>query len=124
MFSSYRCESPEYLLDFGIVIPKGPVSQTVIVTNNGLIPVSFVTNYKLLEGTGNVTPAPAVFTSLLSAQNRTFCVFKGFSAEFPQKKTLVCGQTQTFTVTFDPNECGLTPGRRSVLLLIQVLTDL
>ncbi|XP_013867590.1 hydrocephalus-inducing protein homolog [Austrofundulus limnaeus] len=93
-FKLSNCELSDYLLDFGIVIPEGSVSQTVTMTNNSLIPASFRTNCKHLTGTG-------------------------FSAEFQQPRTLLCSQTQTFTVKFDPKE-GLAPGRRSALLLIQV----
>lgn len=124
MFSSSRYELPEYLLDFGFVFPGASVSQTVTITNDGLVPVSFKTNCKGLAGTGNKTPAPALFTTLNTAQHRTLCVLKGFSAEFLQPMTLLCGQSQTFTAKYDANHGNPTPGRRSVLLLIKVLTDL
>lgn len=50
---SSRVLLPEYVLDFGYVIPGQTLSHTVNVTNTGSVAVSFHTNLKLLEGTGN-----------------------------------------------------------------------
>ncbi|XP_037834213.1 hydrocephalus-inducing protein homolog [Kryptolebias marmoratus] len=90
-----KSELPEYVLDFGLVIPDKAVSQSVNITNNGSVPVSFHANCKRLAGTG-------------------------FTAEFDHVKNLLCGETQTFTVTFDPDEPDLKTGKRDVLLPIQV----
>ncbi|XP_054864966.1 hydrocephalus-inducing protein homolog [Amphiprion ocellaris] len=86
---------PEYVLDFGYVILGSVVSHTVNVTNSGSIPVSFSGNYKNLAGTG-------------------------FTAEFERVKNLPCGETQTFTVKFDPQGANVKMGDMSVIMLIQV----
>ncbi|XP_027128846.1 hydrocephalus-inducing protein homolog isoform X3 [Larimichthys crocea] len=84
---------PEYVLDFGSIIPGKVLSHTVNVTNTGSVPVSFHANCKNLIGTG-------------------------FSAEFERVKNLPCGETQTFTVKFDPQ--GANMGDISVVMTIQV----
>lgn len=43
---------PEYVLDFGSIIPGKVFSHTVNVTNTGSVPVSFHANCKNLIGTG------------------------------------------------------------------------
>lgn len=43
---------PEYVLDFGSIIPGKVLSHTVNVTNTGSVPVSFHANCKNLIGTG------------------------------------------------------------------------
>ncbi|KAG7269215.1 LOW QUALITY PROTEIN: hypothetical protein CRUP_011854 [Coryphaenoides rupestris] len=68
---------PEYVLDFGFVIPGQVVTRDVRITNTGPMPVSFSANHKPLVGTG-------------------------FSTEFENAKQLPCSETQAFTVTFDP----------------------
>nr|XP_019962004.1 PREDICTED: hydrocephalus-inducing protein homolog [Paralichthys olivaceus] len=92
---------PEYILDFGYVIPGKVLSHTVNVTNTGSVPVSFQPNHKLLAGTG-------------------------FSANFePGKltlrtKSLPCAETQTLTVKFDPQGAKLQLGAIRVVMPIQV----
>jgi len=57
-FSSFPSPSfllPEYVLDFGDVIPGNVVSRTVNVANTGSVAVSFHANGKPLAGTGNIT---------------------------------------------------------------------
>uniref|UniRef100_UPI003AADF4DB hydrocephalus-inducing protein homolog n=1 Tax=Centroberyx gerrardi TaxID=166262 RepID=UPI003AADF4DB len=86
---------PEYVLDFGYVIHGKVPSHTVKVTNTGPVSVSFHANRKPLAGTG-------------------------FSTEFEKVKNLPCGETQTFTVKFDPRGANLQMGDISVVLPIQV----
>ncbi|GAA6221266.1 hydrocephalus-inducing protein homolog [Lates japonicus] len=86
---------PEYVLDFGYVIPGKILSHTVNVTNTGSVPVSFHANHKTLAGTG-------------------------FSAEFERVKNMPCGETQTFTVKFDPQGAKLQMGDIRVVMPIQV----
>ncbi|XP_045894223.1 hydrocephalus-inducing protein homolog [Micropterus dolomieu] len=86
---------PEYVLDFGYVIPGKVLSHTINVTNTGSVAVSFHANRKSLAGTG-------------------------FSAEFERVKNLPCGETQTFTVKFDPQGANLKMGGISVVMPIQV----
>ncbi|XP_040894088.1 hydrocephalus-inducing protein homolog [Toxotes jaculatrix] len=86
---------PEYVLDFGHVIPGTVLIHTVNVTNTGSVPVSFQANRKRLAGTG-------------------------FSAEFERVKNLPGGETQTFTVKFDPQGAKLQMGDTHVVMPIQV----
>ncbi|XP_030281249.1 hydrocephalus-inducing protein homolog isoform X1 [Sparus aurata] len=86
---------PEYVLDFGYVIPGQVLSHTVNVTNTGSVDVSYHANLKPLVGTG-------------------------FSTEFERVKNLPCGQTQTFTVKLEPRGASLKMGNISVLMPIQV----
>ncbi|XP_023811732.1 hydrocephalus-inducing protein homolog isoform X1 [Oryzias latipes] len=95
LHSLSELELPEYVLDFGFVIPGKDVSQTVNVTNNGLIPVSFHANCKRLTGTG-------------------------FAADLKKVKDLPCGEAETFSVKFDPQRAKLKMGNACVLLPIQV----
>ncbi|KAM8849594.1 hydrocephalus-inducing protein homolog isoform 2-T2 [Spinachia spinachia] len=87
---------PEYVLDFGYVIPAIPRSHSVNVTNTGSVAVSFNANVKPLTGTG-------------------------FSTDFKRVKNLPCGETQTFTVKFDPQTADLKMGDTSVVMPIQVV---
>lgn len=48
------------------------------------------------------------------------CFLKGFSAAFERVKNLPCGETQTFTVKFDPQGANLKMGDTSVVMPIQV----
>ncbi|XP_031731518.1 hydrocephalus-inducing protein homolog isoform X1 [Anarrhichthys ocellatus] len=86
---------PEYVLDFGYVIPGSVLSHTVNVTNTGSVAVSFLANGKPLAGTG-------------------------FSADVKRVKNLPCGETQTFTVKFAPQRANLKIGDTSVVMPIQV----
>ncbi|XP_070763174.1 hydrocephalus-inducing protein homolog [Enoplosus armatus] len=86
---------PEYVLDFGNVIPGKVLSHTVNVTNTGSVAVSFHANCKPLAGTG-------------------------FSAEFERVKNLPCGEAQTFIVKFDPQGAHLKAGDIGVVMPIQV----
>ncbi|KAM4554444.1 hydrocephalus-inducing protein homolog [Fundulus diaphanus] len=88
---------PEYVLDFGLVIPGKVFSQTVNIINNGPIPVSFYAHCKHLTGTG-------------------------FTAEFDSVKNLPCDEIQTFTIKFDYYSSNGKTGQTSVILPIQ-LTD-
>uniref|UniRef100_A0A3Q2PEK1 HYDIN axonemal central pair apparatus protein n=1 Tax=Fundulus heteroclitus TaxID=8078 RepID=A0A3Q2PEK1_FUNHE len=96
-FSLPRFKLPEYVLDFGLVIPGKVFSQTVNIINNGPIPVSFYAHCKHLTGTG-------------------------FTAEFDSVKNLPCGEIQTFTIKFDYYSSNGETGQTSVILPIQ-LTD-
>ncbi|KAG7229797.1 hypothetical protein INR49_012446 [Caranx melampygus] len=87
---------PEYDLDFGYVIPGKVITHTVNVTNTGSVPVSYQANRKPISGTG-------------------------FSAEFERVKNLPCGETQTFTIKFDPQEAKLQMGVISVVMPIKVV---
>lgn len=51
---SPRVLLPEYVLDFGFVIPGQVLTHTVNVTNTGSVAVSFYAQLKPLEGTGNI----------------------------------------------------------------------
>ncbi|XP_049928998.1 hydrocephalus-inducing protein homolog isoform X2 [Epinephelus moara] len=86
---------PEYVLDFGYVVPGKVLSHTVNVTNTGSVAVSFHANGKPLAVTG-------------------------FSVEFERVKNLPCGETQTFTVKFAPHGANLKMGDTSVVMPIQV----
>nr|XP_029134421.1 hydrocephalus-inducing protein homolog [Labrus bergylta] len=86
---------PEYVLDFGFVIPGKVLSHTVHITNTGSVPVSFQANLKCLAATG-------------------------FSADFERVKNLPCRETNSFTVKFDPNGANLKMGDTSVVMPIQV----
>lgn len=66
-FQSPRFLLPEYILDFGYVIPGKVLSHTVNVTNIGSVPVSFLANRKPLSGTGNTInylSSCSIFSSL------------------------------------------------------------
>ncbi|XP_035521672.1 hydrocephalus-inducing protein homolog [Morone saxatilis] len=86
---------PEYVLDFGDVIPGQVLSHTVNVTNTGSVAVSFHANCKPLAGTG-------------------------FGAEFEKVKNLPCGETQSFTVKYNPQGANLKKGGIGVVMPIQV----
>ncbi|KAI3370851.1 hypothetical protein L3Q82_007368 [Scortum barcoo] len=86
---------PEYVLDFGYVIPGKVLSHTVNVTNTGSVAASFQANHRPLAGTG-------------------------FSAEIERVKNLPCGETQTFTIKFDLQGANLKMGDISVVMPIQV----
>ncbi|XP_054633597.1 hydrocephalus-inducing protein homolog [Dunckerocampus dactyliophorus] len=85
---------PEYVLDFGYVVPSQVLKQTVIMTNNGSLPVSLHTNNK---------------------------VTAGFRVEFGHTKNLSRGESETFTVEFDPQRGNLPLGIRDAVIPIQVL---
>ncbi|XP_056273332.1 hydrocephalus-inducing protein homolog [Pseudoliparis swirei] len=87
---------PEYVLDFGDVIPGNVVSRTVNVANTGSVAVSFHANGKPLAGTG-------------------------FSVDIKRVKNLPCGATQSFTVTFAPQSTNLKVGDTSVVMPIKVV---
>ncbi|KAK5867885.1 hypothetical protein PBY51_012341 [Eleginops maclovinus] len=86
---------PEYVLDFGYVILSRVLSHTVNVTNTGAVAVSFHLNEKPLAGSG-------------------------FSAEFKRVKNLPSGETQAFTVKFDPLGANLKTGNIQAVMPIQV----
>ncbi|XP_061578790.1 hydrocephalus-inducing protein homolog [Cololabis saira] len=86
---------PEYVLDFGLVIPGRVVSHTVKVMNSGSIPASFHADCRCLTGTG-------------------------FTVEPEKVKNLPCRETHTFKVTFDPQGAKLELGDKSVVLPIEV----
>ncbi|XP_061629909.1 hydrocephalus-inducing protein homolog [Phyllopteryx taeniolatus] len=85
---------PEYVLDFGYVVPNQVLKHTVKITNNGPLPVSFHVNSK---------------------------VSAGFRVEFGSIRNLSCGEKETFTVEFDPQKSSLSLGIRSALIPIQVI---
>ncbi|XP_034542457.1 hydrocephalus-inducing protein homolog isoform X2 [Notolabrus celidotus] len=86
---------PEYVLDFGFVIPGKVLSHTVNIKNSGSVAVSFYANLKRLAGTG-------------------------FSADFERVKNLPCSETHSFNVKFDPKGANLKMGDTSVVMPIQV----
>ncbi|KAM6936867.1 hydrocephalus-inducing protein homolog [Xenentodon cancila] len=86
---------PQYVLDFGFVLPGKIVSRTVKVINSGLIPASFHADCRCLTGTG-------------------------FTVELERVKNLPCHETHTFKVTFDPQGAKLKMGNKSVVLPIEV----
>ncbi|XP_047205151.1 hydrocephalus-inducing protein homolog isoform X6 [Girardinichthys multiradiatus] len=92
-----KVKLPEYVLDFGLVIPGKVYSQMVNIINNGSIPVSFYAHCKHLTGTG-------------------------FTTEFESVQNLPCGETQTFTIEFDFHSPNGKTGQTSIILPIQ-LTD-
>lgn len=80
MFYSYylnlfpRFQLPEYILDFGFVIPGKVVSRDVKVSNNGSIPVSFHPTSKHLGDTGNAMSSD--FSSSLSLSLSVRLIYK------------------------------------------------
>ncbi|XP_041651130.1 hydrocephalus-inducing protein homolog [Cheilinus undulatus] len=86
---------PEYILDFGFVVPGKVLSHTVKITNTGSVAVSFHANLKCLAGTG-------------------------FSADFERVKDLPCRERHSFTVKFDPQGANLEMGDKNVVMPIQV----
>ena len=50
--------------------------------------------------------------------------FKGFTADFERVKNLPCGETHAFTVKLDPGGANLKRGDISVVLPVQVHTDM
>ncbi|XP_077566662.1 hydrocephalus-inducing protein homolog isoform X1 [Stigmatopora nigra] len=82
---------PEYILDFGYVVPSKVLKHIVLITNNGPLPVSFHANSKVIAG---------------------------FKVEFGSIRNLSCGETEHFTVEFDPQKGSL--GIRSALIPIQI----
>ncbi|XP_057693166.1 hydrocephalus-inducing protein homolog isoform X2 [Corythoichthys intestinalis] len=85
---------PEYVLDFGYVVPSKVLKQIVQITNNGPLPVSFHANSKVIAG---------------------------FKVEFGSIRNLSCGETENFTVEFDPQKGNLPLGIRSALIPIQII---
>nr|XP_057932234.1 hydrocephalus-inducing protein homolog isoform X2 [Doryrhamphus excisus] len=85
---------PEYVLDFGYVVPSQVRKQTVTVTNNGSLPVSFHGNSK---------------------------VTAGFRIEFSNIRNLSPSESETFTVEFDPQRGNLPLGIRTAVIPIQIM---
>ncbi|XP_025999986.1 hydrocephalus-inducing protein-like isoform X2 [Astatotilapia calliptera] len=90
-----KFQLPEYILDFGFVIPGKVVSRAVKVSNNGSIPVSFHPTNKHLGDTG-------------------------FTVDFESMKNQPRDETKSFTVKFDPQGVNLDLGYTSAILPIQV----
>ncbi|KAM6325117.1 LOW QUALITY PROTEIN: hydrocephalus-inducing protein homolog [Podargus strigoides] len=91
-----NAQLPEYILDFGDVVPSNVRTRDVEVTNPGQCPVSFRPNRHVLGNTG-------------------------FSVELDcMKKPLPCCETATFKVHFDPQSANLPPGEVEVRLPIKV----
>ncbi|NXG68880.1 HYDIN protein, partial [Baryphthengus martii] len=90
-----RAELPEYILDFGYVIPGNIHTHIVKITNTGRFPVSFHADGRVLCGTG-------------------------FSVELDRVKHLPYCETETFEVCFDPQSANLPLGEVDVLLPIKV----
>lgn len=82
MFYSYylnlfpRFQLPEYILDFGFVIPGKVVSRAVKVSNNGSIPVSFHPTNKHLGDTGNAMSSYFFRSSSLSLSLSVTLIYK------------------------------------------------
>ncbi|XP_066540500.1 hydrocephalus-inducing protein homolog isoform X2 [Hoplias malabaricus] len=87
---------PEYILDFGFVIPGSVPSHIVKVTNTGPARVSFRAERSSLTGTG-------------------------FSTELDKVKNLPYCETETFEVKFDPRGASLELGEITAVMPIQVL---
>ncbi|XP_061825847.2 hydrocephalus-inducing protein homolog [Nerophis lumbriciformis] len=85
---------PEFVLDFGYVVPSQVLKKSVSLTNNGSLPVSFHANNKVTDG---------------------------FRVEFGSVKNLSCGESESFTVEFDPRRGNLPMGIRSAVIPIQVI---
>ncbi|XP_053944033.1 hydrocephalus-inducing protein homolog [Cuculus canorus] len=90
-----EAELPEYILDFGYVIPGSIHTHTVTVTNTGHFPVSFHIGGRVLRGTG-------------------------FSVKPNRIEDLPCCKTQTFEVRFDLGSANLPLGEVDRLLPIKV----
>ncbi|XP_025759455.1 hydrocephalus-inducing protein homolog isoform X1 [Oreochromis niloticus] len=90
-----KFQLPEYILDFGFVIPGKVVSRAVKVSNNGSIPVSFHPTSKHLGDTG-------------------------FTVDFEIMKNQPRDETKSFTVKFDPQGVNLNLGYTSAIFPIQV----
>ncbi|XP_044126636.1 hydrocephalus-inducing protein homolog [Bufo gargarizans] len=90
-----RADLPEYLLDFGYVIPGEVRSHVIKVTNTGHFPVSFQADRRGLAGTG-------------------------FTVELDRVRNLPCCQTEIFQVHFDPQGANLSLGAVDVVAHIQV----
>ncbi|XP_028313928.1 hydrocephalus-inducing protein homolog [Gouania willdenowi] len=92
-----RLVLPEYVLDFGCVIPGKVISHSVKVLNNGLIPVSFQPDNRQLVGTG-------------------------FKAELERVKDLPCGETHTLTVILDTRGPNVHMGNVCAVMAIQIMS--
>ncbi|XP_039456431.1 hydrocephalus-inducing protein homolog [Oreochromis aureus] len=90
-----KFQLPEYILDFGFVIPGKVVSRAVKVSNNGSIPVSFHPTSKHLGDTG-------------------------FTVDFESMKNQPRDETKSFTVKFGPQGVNLNLGYTSAIFPIQV----
>ncbi|NWU95982.1 HYDIN protein, partial [Upupa epops] len=90
-----KAELPEYILDFGYVIPGSIRTHIVKITNTGHFPVTFRANGRVLCDTG-------------------------FSVELDRVKHLPSCETETFEVRFDPQSVSLPLGEVNVLLPIKV----
>ncbi|XP_040433979.1 hydrocephalus-inducing protein homolog, partial [Falco naumanni] len=90
-----KVQLPEYILDFGCVIPGTVRTHLVKITNPGRLPVSFLADRRALCGTG-------------------------FSVDLDHVKCLPCCKTKTFRVRFDPQSANLPLGEVDVLLPIKV----
>ncbi|KAM9289560.1 hydrocephalus-inducing protein homolog [Morus bassanus] len=90
-----KAELPEYILDFGYVIPGNIHTHIVKITNTGPFPVSFHADGEVLHDTG-------------------------FTVELDRVKHLPYCETETFEVRFDPQSANLPLGEVDVLLPIKV----
>ncbi|NXE09199.1 HYDIN protein, partial [Lophotis ruficrista] len=90
-----KAQLPEYVLDFGYVIPGDIHTHIVKVTNTGQLPVSFHAEGRVLRDTG-------------------------FSVKLDHVKHLPYCETETFEVCFDPQSANLPQGEVDVLLPIKV----
>ncbi|KFQ76081.1 Hydrocephalus-inducing protein, partial [Phaethon lepturus] len=90
-----KAQLPEYVLDFGYVIPGNIHTHIVKITNTGQFPVSFHANGRVLRDTG-------------------------FSVELDRVKHLPYCETETFEVRFDPQSTNVALGEVDALLPIKV----
>ncbi|XP_030368417.1 hydrocephalus-inducing protein homolog isoform X2 [Strigops habroptila] len=90
-----KAELPEYILDFGYIIPGDIHTHTVKMTNTGHFPVSFHADGYVLYNTG-------------------------FSVCLDRVKRLPCCETKTFELCFDPQSANLPVGKVNALLPIKV----
>nr|XP_023421731.1 hydrocephalus-inducing protein homolog [Cavia porcellus] len=87
---------PEYILDFGYIIPGEVPTHIIKITNTSQFPVSFHAERHVLHDTG-------------------------FSIELDRVKNLPYCETETFEVRFDPQGANLPVGNKEVLLPIKVV---
>ncbi|XP_042636791.1 hydrocephalus-inducing protein homolog [Orycteropus afer afer] len=91
-----KVQLPEYVLDFGYVIPGEVQTHIIRITNASHFPVSFQAEKRVLHDTG-------------------------FSTELDRVKNLPYCETETFEVRFDPQGARLSLGNKEVTMPIKVV---
>jgi len=90
-----RASLPDYVLDFGHVVLGNVCTQTVNITNQGCLPVSFNVDRSVRQQAG-------------------FCVDLPRVVQLPQHEAVDC------IVTFDPRAADLSVGPVEVVVPINV----